>query len=161
MGPVANGGLRIIAPDTKRPYRVPLARMVNPLAFVLASLLLFWSRWPLTGETLGVLFVGVLIYIGYGVAGRVDLKTIRYGLWLITYLLVMALLSFLGDRHFGGIGVLPFGWDLLAVVVVCLMLYYWGVRQSVDFDRDTGSRAENDAMVRQEAVRRARHERDR
>jgi amino acid transporter len=161
MGPVANGGLRIIAPDTKRPYRVPLARVVNPLAFVLASLLLFWSRWPLTGETLGVLFIGVLIYIGYGVAGRVDLKTIRYGLWLITYLLVMALLSFLGDRHFGGIGVLPFGWDLLAVVVVCLMLYYWGVRQSVDFDRDTGSRAENDAVVRQEAVRRARHEGDR
>jgi amino acid transporter len=156
MGPVANGGLRIIAPDTKRPYRVPLDPVVNPLAFVLASLLLFWSRWPLTGETLGVLFVGVLIYIGYGVAGRVDLKTIRYGLWLITYLLVMALLSFLGDRHFGGIGVLPFGWDLLAVVVVCLMLYYWGVRQSVDFDRDMGSRAENEARVRQHTGRRAR-----
>jgi hypothetical protein len=80
---------------------------------------------------------------------------------LITYLLVMALLSFLGDSHFGGIGVLPFGWDLLAVVVVCLMLYYWGVRQSVQFDRDMGSRAESEAKARQGAVQRAHDERHR
>lgn len=161
MGPVANGGLRKIAPDTKRPYRVPLSGIVNPLAFVLASLLLFWSRWPLTGETLGILFVGVLIYIGYGLAGRVDLKTVRYGLWLITYLLVMALLSFLGDSHFGGIGVLPFGWDFLVVAVACVILYYWGIKQSLEFDRDMGSRAESDAKARQDAVRRARDERNR
>ncbi len=159
MGPVSNGGLRKIAPDTRRPYRVPLNGIVSPLAFVLSSLLLFWSRWPLTGETLGILFVGVLIYIGYGFMGRVDLKTVRYGLWLITYLLAMALLSFLGDAHFGGIGVLPFGWDFLIVAAVSLILYYWGVRQSLDFHRDIGSCAESDAEARQNAVRRARGER--
>lgn len=159
MGPVSNGGLRRIAPQVKRPYRVPFSDVVNPLAFVLASLLLFWSRWPLTGETLAILFVGVLIYLGYGLAGRVDLRTVRYGLWLIVYLLAMALLSFLGDRHFGGIGLIPFGWDILIVAVVCLALYYWGIRQSLAFDRDLGSRAEGDAAARQRAVRKAHEQR--
>lgn len=57
----------------------------------------------------------------------------RFGAWLVAYLLAMALLSFLGDSHFGGIDLLASGWDIAAVVVVALALYGWGVRQGVAF----------------------------
>ncbi|HYW92364.1 MAG TPA: APC family permease [Gammaproteobacteria bacterium] len=158
MGPVSCGGLRIIAPRVPRPYRLPAARVLSPLAFVFASLLLFWSKWPLTGETLAVLFVGVLVYVGYGLAGRVEMRTVRYGYWIIVYLLAMTALSYLGDRHFGGRGVIPFGWDVLAVAVVSLVIYYWGVRQSVQFEREIGSRARADAEQRHAEVRQAGRE---
>jgi amino acid transporter len=139
MGPCSFTVLRHIAPDLPRPFRLKAGRLLAPLAFVLASLLLFWSKWPLTGETLAILFIGVLIYIGYGLKGTVKLGSIRYGYWIVAYLFAMALISYLGDTHFGGIDVLPFGWDILAVVVVALILYFWGVRQGIAFDRELGS----------------------
>jgi amino acid transporter len=156
MGPVSCGGLRKIAPEVHRPFWLPLSAVLNPLAFVLASLLLFWEGWPSTGATLGVLFIGVLIYIGYGLAGRVKMSTVRYGLWLIVYLIAMACLSYFGDSHFGGINAIPFGWDLVVVAVVCLILYYWGVHQSTQFERDMGTRAEREAKERHEAIKEAK-----
>jgi len=96
--------------------------------------LLFWSRWPLTGETLGILLVGVLIYFVYVWRGRVGHETLRFGSWLVVYLVAMAALSYLGDSRFGGIDVLPWGWDLAAVTIASVAIYYWGVRQGVAFD---------------------------
>lgn len=160
MGPVCSGGLRRIAPRVKRPFRLPCAAVFNPLAFILASLLLYWEGWPSTGMVLGILFIGVLIYIAYGAAGHVDLKTIRYGIWLIVYLLAMVALSWLGAKHFGGRGVIPFGWDIVAVAVVCICLYYWGVHQSVAFERGVGTDAVSEARGRREAVEVARAARE-
>lgn len=141
MGPVAFGVLRKTAPNVERPFRLRGGGFWAPLAFILASLLMFWSAWPLTGQMLGILFIGVLIYIAYGFKRRVKLASVRYGMWLIVYLLSMVLISYLGDDKFGGRGVIPFGWDMGLVAVVCLVVYYWGVRQGVAFDKAMGSAA--------------------
>jgi amino acid transporter len=133
IGPVSLGVLRQTANEQPRPFRLPFARVWSPLAFVLASLLLYWSQWPATGATLGVLLVGALIYFAYLRLGRTKPASIRFGAWLVTYLLAMALLSFLGDSHFGGIGLLAAGWDIALVIVVSLAIYAWGVRQGVAF----------------------------
>ncbi|MDE2165466.1 MAG: amino acid permease [Alphaproteobacteria bacterium] len=133
IGPVSFGVLRQTAPDHPRPFRLPFGEFWAPLAFVLSSLILYWSGWPDTGETLAALLVGVVIYYFYlwrGTAGR---DTLRFGAWLVVYLIAMAVLSYLGDRAFGGIGALPGGWDLVAVVFISLAIYYWGVRQGVAF----------------------------
>lgn len=139
LGPVSFGVLRITAGEVKRPFRLRGGGFWSPLAFVLSSMLLYWSQWPLTGETLGVLFLGVIIFIAYAAAGRAAWASVRYGIWLVVYLPAMAVLSFIGDPHFGGIGVLPEGWDLLAVAVVSLGIYFWGVRQGVAYARETGT----------------------
>lgn len=141
MGPVAFGVLRITAPNAERPFRLRCGGFWAPLAFILASLLMFWSAWPLTGQTLGILFIGVLIYVAYGIKGRVKLASVRYGIWLIVYLLAMVLISYLGDSKFGGRNIIPFGWDMGLVAAVCLVVYYWGVRQGVAFDKAMGSAA--------------------
>ncbi len=131
IGPVSFGVLRVTAAGRNRPFRLPAGGLLAPLAFVIASILLYWSQWPQTGETLGVLLFGVLIYVGYALAGRVSGASVRFGLWLVAYLIVMAVISYLGAKHFGGIDAIPFGWDLLCVAVVSLALYFWGVRQGV------------------------------
>ncbi|QXH49004.1 hypothetical protein KSS93_19230 [Pseudomonas xanthosomatis] len=53
--------------------------------------------------------------------------------WIIGAVVVlampaMALLSYLGSQAFGGIGVLGEGWDMLAVALVALGFYHFGVR---------------------------------
>jgi amino acid transporter len=145
IGPVSFGVLRQIASDHPRPFRLPLGALWGPCAFVFASLLLFWSRWPLTGETLGILMIGVLLYFAFVWRGTVGHESLRFGAWLVVYLAAMAALSYLGDSRFGGIDVLPWGWDLAAVTVVSLAIYYWGVRQGVAFDTWLRLRAERAA----------------
>ncbi|MFB6131345.1 MAG: APC family permease [Salinigranum sp.] len=141
IGPVAMGALRRTAPHVERPFRLPAGRVLSPLAFVLASLLLFWESWPLTGEMLGVLLTGVAVYAYYVHRGTVGTYSLRHGVWLVAYLLAMAAVSYLGDPQFGGAGVLPFGWDFLVVAVVSLGFYYWGVRRAIPYDeaREPGS----------------------
>jgi hypothetical protein len=46
--------------------------------------------------------------------------------WLVAYLPIMAILSLIGSKQFGGLGVLPYGWDMLVVIVFSLIFYYWG-----------------------------------
>jgi len=141
IGPVSMGALRRTAPHVERPFRLPAGRVLAPLAFVIASLLLFWERWPLTGEMLGVLLAGVVVYAYYVRRGAVGTYSLGHGVWLVVYLLTMAVLSYLGDAHFGGIGVLPFGWDFLVVALAALGFYYWGVGRAVPYDsaREPGS----------------------
>ena len=47
--------------------------------------------------------------------------------WLIAYLPAMAAISLVGSKQFGGLGWLPYGWDMLLVALLALGFYYWGV----------------------------------
>ncbi|MCY0389459.1 APC family permease [Robbsia sp. Bb-Pol-6] len=128
-GPVSLMALRRHAPGLRRPLTVPGMRLIAPLAFVFASLILFWARWPLTGEIILLMVVALPVYFYYQARtgwtgwGR-DLAS---AFWLIAYLPAMAVLSYCGSRPFGGIGLLPFGWDMLAVAVVAFGFYRWGI----------------------------------
>ena len=134
LGPVSMGALRKTAPHVDRPYRVSGARILAPIAFIIASLLLYWESWPLTGEMLGILLFGVIIYAAYSVWGSVSIWSIKNGLWLIGYLITMAVVSYIGSKQFGGLGIIHFGYDIIVVIVVALVYYYWGVRQRVPYD---------------------------
>jgi amino acid transporter len=146
IGPVSLAVLREAAPDVHRPFRLHWSGVLSPAAFIIASLLLYWSAWPATGLTLGVLFVGVLIYLIYVLKKGVPLSSLKFGVWFVVYLLAMAALSYAGDTHFHGKGLIPFGWDAVSVAVTSLVLYYWGIRQGLAYHREvrpemTGTRS--------------------
>lgn len=128
-GPVSVMALRRHAPDLKRPLVLAGMGVVAPLAFVFASLILYWARWPLTGEIILLMAVALPVYLYYqakqGWQGwGSDWRAAR---WLVTYLFVMALLSYFGGREFGGKGYLPENWDMLIVAVIAFLFYRWGV----------------------------------
>ena len=103
--------------------------VIAPFAFVCASLVLYWAKWPLTGEIILLMIVALPVYFyyqakaGWGGWGR-DLKA---AWWLVAYLPTLALLSLIGSKQFGGLGVLPYGWDMLTVAAISLVFYFWGV----------------------------------
>ena len=49
---------------------------------------------------------------------------------MIGYLPGIALVSWLGSTQFGGIGVIPYGWDQALVAAMGLGFYFWGVRSA-------------------------------
>lgn len=129
-GPVSAAALRRTAPELHRPLRIPGLAVLAPVAFVLATLLLYWARWPLTGEVILLVLIAMPIYVwAEQKAGWPDFRRqLKAAGWMIGYLPGVALVSWLGSPTFGGVGVIPYGWDLIVVALLGAVFYAWGVR---------------------------------
>ncbi len=133
--PLSLGAFRGQVPDANRPYRMPGAVWISPLAFIFANMLIYWSGFTVIWK------LGVCIVIGYVLIGicmlfdpqrpHIDWKS---GQWLPVYLIGMGIISWQGQ--FSGesstaaplnTGHIPFWWDMLIVAVFSLVIYYWAM----------------------------------
>jgi amino acid transporter len=128
-GPVSVVSLRRTAPDLHRPFRLPALSLIAMVAFVFSAELLYWAKWPLTGEIILLVVVALPVYFYYEAkAGWHDFaRHFRGAAWLVAYLPVIALVSWLGSTQFGGRNVIPYGWDLAVVGAIGVCFYFWGV----------------------------------
>lgn len=131
-GPLAVAGLSQISPKLITPCRIPGMKFIAPFAFIVMSLVLYWSRWPLTGQVLLVIFAGLLIYLFYQFKNGLQgiSKHLKSGCWLVAYLLTMAFVSWLGSVDFGGLNLLKTPFDQLSVAVLACVFYYWGAKSA-------------------------------
>jgi amino acid transporter len=122
--------LRRTAPNLHRPLRVPGLPVLAPMAFVLATLMLFWARWPHTGQIMLLLILPLPVYLYYQAKGnwRDFGRQLRASWWLLAYLIVITVLSWAGSKEFEGHDYIGYGWDQLCVAVTSLAFYFWGVR---------------------------------
>jgi amino acid transporter len=129
-GPVSAMTLRRTAPEMARPFRLKGLPVIAGLAFIFATELLYWARWPLTGEIILLMVVALPVYLYYQFKqGWHDFgRQLKGAWWLIFYLPSVAALSWAGSTTFGGMGYLSYGVDLLVVAVVGLVFYIWGVK---------------------------------
>jgi amino acid transporter len=132
--PLSLGVFRRQLPNANRPYVLPGAAVLAPLAFVVANLLILWSGWKTDWK------LGVAILIGYGIllANQVfHLNPIqpvfnwRSAQWLPAYLVGMGLIVFVSD--FGPLHDpwLPLWWDMVVVAAFGLLIYYWALSVSL------------------------------
>jgi len=129
-GPVSAMALRRTAPEMHRPFRLKGLPVLAALAFIFATELLYWAKWPLTGEIILLIVVALPIYFYFQwKADWVDFgRQLRGAWWLVAYLPSVALLSWAGSEKFGGQNYLTWGWDLVVVAAVGLAFYIWGVK---------------------------------
>ncbi|AEW96308.1 MULTISPECIES: APC family permease [Streptomycetaceae] len=148
-GPVAVMSLRRVAPDLPRPVMLKAMPVIAPLAMVFGSLVLYWAKWPLTGKVILIMAIGLPVWAWYELRKPwAELKPhLKAGVWMVAYLFVMAFTSFVGSTQYGGRGWLPEGWDLLVVVVIGLVFYFWGVRSAWVNPSLTQARAEAEAAA--------------
>lgn len=123
MGPVAVLSLRSLTPNTPRPFRLPLATLIAPLGFTIATLLVFWSGWETTWRLLALLGVGMVLFaLRLAVIGRENLHP-RGVLWLPPYLTGIGVLSYFGSFA-GGRALIPAPYDSLGAAAVALLTFY-------------------------------------
>jgi amino acid transporter len=136
--PLSFGVFRSRLPDADRPYRLPGGSWMSPLAFVVANLLILWSGWTTDWK------LGVAILIGYvilivnrvfklnPITPQLDLRAAQ---WLPVYLIGMGLIVYLSD--FGPLQHpwFPLWWDMLAVAVFSLVIYYWAMAVALPAER--------------------------
>ncbi|HEX7370189.1 MAG TPA: APC family permease [Rhodanobacteraceae bacterium] len=129
-GPVSVMTLRRVAPDLHRPLSIKGMPILACIAFVFSTELLYWARWPLTGQIILLMVVALPVYFYY--QWKADWHDFRRQLdgawWLIVYLPVIAIISWAGSKTFGGRGYLPYGWDLVVVALLGVAFYFWGLK---------------------------------
>ena len=126
--PVSVIVLRRTAPNLHRPLRVPGLQLLAPIAFVLATLMLYWARWPHTGQIMLLLILPMPVYLYYqSKSGWHDFARNLHGAWwLVAYLATVVVLSWAGSKEFEGHDYIGYGWDQLCVALAALIFYFWG-----------------------------------
>jgi amino acid transporter len=144
--PLSLGAFRGQVPDATRPYRMPAAGVLAPVAFVVAGLLIYWSGFEVIWK------LGIVLVIGYVLIGismafdknrpPLDWKSAQ---WLPVWLIGMGIISWLGqysgapsnDKHPlppTNTNTIPFWWDMVVVAVFSLIIYYWAMRTKLPRD---------------------------
>ncbi len=107
-------------------YRIPGGTIIAPIAFVAASLIIFWSGWTTVYYAVAILTVGVVIFglilpVVRNTTKR-DLKHFRNSLWYIGYIAFMLSMTYIGSD--GAQSILTF-YEATAVVVVVSVLVFF------------------------------------
>ena len=132
--PLPLGVFRRRLPDANRPYVLPGATVLAPLAFVVANLLILWSGWD-TDRKLGVaILIGYVILVATQVFKLNPIQPVfnwRAAQWLPVYLVGMGLIVYVSD--FGPLHNpwLPLWWDMLVVAAFGLVIYDWALSVSL------------------------------
>jgi len=148
MAPLALAGLRKQDPDRPRAYRLPAAWLLSPLAFICANIVVYVSGYSTIFWLEMFIAVGFIIFGLYQVSLPADKRTIldlRSATWLVPWLGALLILSWLG--RYDGNPTRVFGltlvasqrignwWDLVAVAVMSLVIYYWATNSAMTTDK--------------------------
>ncbi|RDI38951.1 APC family permease [Aquicella lusitana] len=131
MGPIALMCLRLTLPDKERPFRLPAANILCLVAFYCCNLFSYWTGWE-TISKLGItLLVGIFLFAMAYLRGSVKMEKqeLKSAYWMIPYLLGLVSISYLGS--FGGINLIPFGWDFLVIALFSIGILYMAIKSRV------------------------------
>jgi amino acid transporter len=150
FAPVAAVSLRKSDPNRARPYKAPILSVIAPFSFVVSGFIIYWSG---TANNIKIDAAVVFFLILYVIARRIDPNqeplNFRAGAWAIPWVVGLTIFSIFGGSYVGGIttgpngtgssggfetflgikiGVhLPFWWDLGAIAVFSLIVFYFAV----------------------------------
>ena len=136
FGPVSLMALRHRDPDRERPYRLPMARVLCPLSFIMANYIVYWAGWT----TLWKLYIGlglgvVLFAVNWALSpGRRPISNPRSAAWVPPWLVGIAIITWLG-QYDGSRHLIPFWWDLGVVAVFALGIYTLAVHLAMPADQ--------------------------
>jgi amino acid transporter len=143
MVPLALGALRRQDPGRPRPFRLPAASLLAPAAFVVASELLLFTGWAVVWKLIVAILIGFAL-LTLSMLTDTNARTLsldwRSAVWFWPYLLGMGAIAYLSSFDtrtpssipliglHGPRNELTFGWDILAVAVLSLVIYAFAIR---------------------------------
>ena len=137
FAPITLMALRRVDPDRNRPYRMPAANVLAPLAFVAANLIIYWSSFPTVWKLGVAIVIGFVVFVVFRIVDSVrhgrpaagqDLQ-LRSLLWILPWLLGIGVISALGQ--YDGLSIIPEWFDLAAVAAWSLVIYFVAVNMAM------------------------------
>jgi amino acid transporter len=143
--PVAAVSLRKSDPDRPRPYKVPGLNIIAPFSFAVSGLIIYWSGTSnVVKLDLAVLFFLVLYFIARRVDPAQAPIDFKAGAFSLPWIIGLTIFSIFGGSYVGsypsvfGIAIhhhLPFWWDIGAVAVFSLAVYYYAIHSRLGPER--------------------------
>ncbi len=125
MAPVALGALHISDAGRPRSYRMPAPKVILPIAFVSANLILYWGGYNVNLKVIGAIAVGLVIFcIGSVVNHTHAFRTFRNSWWIPVWLGGILVIGYLGRYGDSNINWFPAFVDEGVVIVFGLVVYY-------------------------------------
>ena len=136
VGPLSVYAFRSQLPERSRGFKVPCVGFVAPLAFVCSALVLYWAGWSTQWHLAIAILGGALLYGLRGLFQRELLHglELKNAFWLVPFLGGIWIISYLGNFG-GGLGIIPFGWDLLACTLLALGVFAFAIRCKLPEDK--------------------------
>jgi amino acid transporter len=130
FAPVSLAALQKRDPDRPKPYRIPVPKVLNPIGFAAAGLLVYWGGYKTTWELDITMIVGLIIF-GFGVSARKtnDKLNLRGALWIGPWLGGLTLIGLAGNYGHGEKWIHD-PWDNLLAIAFSLVIFYWAVSLS-------------------------------
>lgn len=142
-GPVALMALRKTKPDMKRPFFLKAAHVLSPIAFIAATLVVYWAGWTVVSLLVPLIIGALILYFAIVEKGdqynasKIN-NDFKSAYWFLFYLVFMLIMSALGsfvpdgwDPIFASaatIPIIPAPWDTVICALGSLVFYYWGVK---------------------------------
>jgi amino acid transporter len=136
--PLSLSAFRKRLPEQERPFKLPAAEILSPLAFAVSNLIILWTTWN-TDWKLGVsILIGYVILIGNRVLHLNEHRpniNWRAATWLPVWLIGLGIIVYISS--FGPLDnpILPFLWDMLVTVVFSFVIFYWAQQLSLPRDQ--------------------------
>jgi amino acid transporter len=132
--PLSLGAFRSQVPDAARPYKLPGAAVLAPLAFIVANLLIYWSGFMVIWK-LGIVLVIGYVVIGVAMAFDPQRPKLQWNsaLWLPVWLIGLGIISWQGQFAGGGklaplnTKAIPFWADIAVVAAWSLAIWLWAM----------------------------------
>ncbi len=134
VGPIAVVAFRRLLPETPRAFRLPAAPFTGCIAFIVASLIIYWAGWDTMLHLAICIGLGFALLFLRSMLGGFDSLDWREAQWLAPYFVGLLTLSYLGSFG-GGANVIPLGPDILAVGLLATWIYLFANRLSLDREK--------------------------
>ena len=121
IAPICLLSLRYKLPNHKRPFRLPLAIVWSYLAFLVCTLLAYWSGWQVIYKMDIGIIIGFIVLFAYHFLtkrGRKLQVNWKSSLWVYLYFSGLSILSYYGNYN-GGKGVLSEATELPIMSIFC------------------------------------------
>jgi amino acid transporter len=130
FAPVSLAALQLRDPDRHKPYRMPFPKLLNPVGFCAANLIIYWSgfeaNWKIfVGIFLGRMLFEIILRRRNNVR-RLDIDW-RAAAWIWPWLAGITIIGLIGRYGEKNLNILPEWLDLVVVVVFSLVIFYYAV----------------------------------
>jgi amino acid transporter len=153
FAPITLLALRKADPHRARPYRVPTAPVLAPLAFIAANEIIYWTSWTTVQKLMLAIAAGYVIFgISYSLGHPMERPPLdlRSLVWILPWFTGLTVISYFGQ--YGGTKLIPEWVDLGVVAAFSLVICYVAVQLSLPSHRVAAAVAadEHEAAVQPE-----------